>query len=152
MTTLKILAAAAGLTALAAAPAAAQYYPYGPSYGARAYGNAYGAMNSQAAAQRCAAAVQGRLDQRGYSALGGFVRMRGPSSARVLGVTQVDPKRSYVRVRGVAASNAYAGYGPYGAGAYGALGYGYAQPRADLKFKCDVDYRGYVRDVDIERR
>jgi len=41
-----------------------------------------------------------------------------------------------------------AGYGAYGVGAYGALGYG--QP--DLSFKCDVDYRGYVRDVDINRR
>jgi len=34
---------------------------------------------------------------------------------------------------------------------YGSLGYGYNQA-ADLSFKCDVDYRGYVRDVDINRR
>jgi hypothetical protein len=44
---------------------------------------------------------------------------------------------------------AYNGYGAYGVGAYGALGYAY-QP--DLRFRCDVDYRGYVRDVDIDRR
>jgi hypothetical protein len=42
-----------------------------------------------------------------------------------------------------------AGYGPYGVGAYGALGYA-SQP--DLSFSCTVDYRGYVRDVDINRR
>ena len=40
---------------------------------------------------------------------------------------------------------------PTDVGAYGMLGYNYAQ-RADLSFKCDVDYRGYVRDVDINRR
>jgi len=38
---------------------------------------------------------------------------------------------------------------PYGVGAYGALGYAY-QP--DLSSRCDADYRGYVRDVDIMRR
>ena len=48
-----------------------------------------------------------------------------------------------------AVANSGSGYGPYGAGAYGAYGYGY-QP--DLTFKCDVDYRGYVRDIDIMRR
>jgi hypothetical protein len=58
-----------------------------------------------------------------------------------------------MRIRGVASSGRYAynNYGPYGYGAYGALGYGYANS-ADLSWKCDVDYRGYVRDVDINRR
>lgn len=46
---------------------------------------------------------------------------------------------------------AYNGYGPYGVGAYGALGYN-AYGGADLSFRCDVDYRGFVRDVDINRR
>ena len=32
---------------------------------------------------------------------------------------------------------------------YGALGANYA---ADLSFSCSVDYRGFVRDVDINRR
>jgi len=44
-----------------------------------------------------------------------------------------------------------ANYGPYGMGAYGALGYNSYQG-ADLSFKCNVDYRGYVRNVDINRR
>ena len=33
----------------------------------------------------------------------------------------------------------------------GALGYGYASS-ADLSWRCNVEYRGYVRDVDINRR
>ena len=75
------------------------------------------------------------------------------TNARVLGVTRVTPNNRYIRVRGIASSGRYAynSYSPYGVGAYGALGYGYRQA-ADLSFKCDVDYRGYVRDVDINRR
>ena len=51
---------------------------------------------------------------------------------------------SQPRVRGYATSgmaygNAYGGYGGYNA-------------PADLSFKCDIDYRGYVRDIDINRR
>jgi hypothetical protein len=46
---------------------------------------------------------------------------------------------------------AYNNYGPYGYGAYGVLGYSYANA-SDLQWRCDVDYRGYVRDVDIRRR
>jgi hypothetical protein len=42
---------------------------------------------------------------------------------------------SYTRVRGLASSGRYGGYNT-----------------ADLSFKCDVDYRGYVRDLDINRR
>ena len=71
-TTLKLLAGAAGLAAMTAAPAAAQYYPsygygtqygtpygYGTQYGAP-YGYAYGynANNTNVLAQRCTAAVQ----------------------------------------------------------------------------------------------
>ena len=66
----------------------------------------------------------------------------------MLSITRVDPNRSSIRVRGLATSGRYA-YNPYGYGYYGALGAGYA---ADLEFRCDVDYRGYVRDVDIRRR
>jgi hypothetical protein len=42
-----------------------------------------------------------------------------------------------IRVRGLASSGRYGGYG------YNA---------ADLSFRCDVDYNGYVRNVDINRR
>ena len=139
----KILVGGAGLAALAAAaPSAAQYrygyaQPYGYGYGQQ-YGYGY-RTNTNVAAQQCTAAVQNRLYTR--NGLGGIIgSLVGSygSSGRVLSITRVDPNRSYVRVRGLASS---------GRTAYG---YGYGYP--DLSFRCDVDDRGYVRDVDINRR
>ncbi len=151
----KMLAAGAGVAALAAAaPAAAQYgYGYPQQYGyAQPYGYAqqYGYNPTQMAVQQCSAAVQRQLSQP-RSMAGIMGAMLGVPTARgqVLSVTQVNPRRSTVRVRGLATSGRSAGYGPYGVGAYGAVGYAY-QP--DLSFKCDVDYRGRVVDVDLIRR
>ena len=146
----KILAGGAGIAAFAAAsPATAQnYYSQPYAYGAQPY--AYGMNSTQLAAQRCSAAVQNRLNSRGgLNGILGAVLGAQSSGGRVLQVTQVNPRRSTVRVRGLASSGANYGYGPYGVGAYGAAGYGYAP---DLSFRCDVDYRGYVRDIDIDRR
>lgn len=164
-TMIKLLAGAAGLAALtAAAPAASQYYPgyntYGYQNGYNSYGynngyNGYGAygMNTSAGAQQCTAAVQNRLYNRTSlgSILGSLVGIP-MNSGRVVGITSSTPTRYGMRIRGLASSGRYAsnGYGPYGVGAYGALGYGGAQ--ADLSFRCDVDYRGFVRDVHINRR
>jgi hypothetical protein len=161
----KMLAGTAGRAAIvSAAPAAAQYaygnpYAYAnPNAYANPYGNAYGynnmAVNSTAATQQCTAAVQNRLYSRTNNGVGGVIAsifgLSSGSNARVLGVTRVTPTRMGVRVRGLASSGmASNSYGPYGVGAYGALGYG---ARPDLSFKCDVDYRGYVRDIDITRR
>lgn len=133
MTIGKILIGGVGFAALAAAsPSAAQYYPYGNAYG---YG--YG-MNSQAAVNSCASAVQNRLSyNRGY--YGGY------SQGRVLSITRVDPDRNRIHVRGVATSGRVAG----GLNLFGLLGSNY---RADLTFNCSVDYRGRVRDVDLYRR
>jgi len=114
-------------------------------------------MNTNAAAQQCTAAVQNRLSYRTTNGVGGILGsifgLSSGSNARVLSVTRVVPTSTGVRVRGLASSGriAYNGYGPYGVGAYGGLGYGYSQA-ADLSFKCDVDYRGYIRDIDINRR
>ena len=156
MTMMKILAGAAGLAAIAASAPAAAQYGYANSYGyANPYGNAYGYNNNLAAmaTQQCSAAVQNRLYRRSSNGVTGIVgALLGAntmSTGRVLAVTQVVPRGSTVRVRGLATSGRSAGYGPYGVGAYGALGYAH-QP--DLSFKCDVDYRGFVRDVDIFRR
>ncbi|HEU0309797.1 MAG TPA: hypothetical protein VFR36_01075 [Sphingomicrobium sp.] len=140
---IKMMALGGGFAALAAAaPATAQYYPY-------SYGN-YGYNNVTAlAAQRCQAAVQNRLSYRTNTGLLGAL-LGTSTSGRVIGVTQVTPRRNMVRVRGVASTGRLA-YNPYGVGYYGTLGANYAlQP--DLSFRCDVDYRGYVRDVDINRR
>jgi hypothetical protein len=151
----RILAGAAGFAALAAAaPTSAQYYGYSPYRSYDAYGyNGY-AMNTNAAASQCTAAVQNRLYNR--TSIGGIIGtlLGANTTGQVVGVTQVSP-RGYgmVRVRGVASSGRYAynGYGPYGVGAYGALGYGYANS-ADLSFRCDVDSAGYVHNVSITRR
>lgn len=161
----KMLAGAAGLAAFAAAaPASAQYYPYGyNSYNPYGYGSTYGAYNAYGnyavnptlAAQQCTSAVQSRLYNRTSlaSILGSLVGIPTSSYGRVVGITSTTPTRSGMRIRGVATSGRYAynSYGPYGVGAYVALGYG-ANAAADLSFRCDVDYRGYVRDVDINRR
>ena len=141
----KILAGGAGLAALAtAAPAAAQYYPYG-------YASPYSTNVTAMAAQQCTAAVQNRLSRRsGVSGILGAVLGAPMATGRVLSVTQVTPRRQTVRVRGIASSGRLA-YNPYGVGAYGMLGSNYAQA-ADLSFRCSVDYRGFIRDVDINRR
>jgi hypothetical protein len=151
---MKFLTAGAGLAAMAAAaPASAQYYPpYGGNYGAP-YGNAYGYYGhnpQQLAINQCTAAVQNRLSTRAGvgGILGSMVGIN--TTGRVLAITQVSPRRSTVRVRGLASSGRMA-YNPYGYGYYGAVGAQYAAA-ADLSFRCDVDYRGRVRVVDIDRR
>lgn len=161
----KMLAGAAGVAAIAtAAPAVAQYAQYNPyaNYGysqpnGYAYGNPYGYANTygynpqmtQVAAQQCSAAVQNRLATRAN--LGTVIAslLGANASPRVVSITQVTPRRNSVTIRGLASSGRMAAYSPYGVGAYGALGAAYAP---DLSFKCTVDYRGYVRDVDVYRR
>jgi hypothetical protein len=188
----KILAGGVAIAALAsAAPAAAQYYP-GYGYGSGnvvgqvlnqvlggsqyGYGNQYGyGGNSQAAVQRCAAAVEQRINRDygyrsngygygGYGGYGGYANNGyAAGNGRVLGVTRIERRSNGgLRVRGVATANAYAGgygnqyggqygggYGGYGG--YGAYG-GYApQQTGELSFKCNIDYRGYITDIDLNR-
>ena len=151
-TMMTMMAAGSGIAALAAAaPAAAQYatpYGYANPYG---YATPYGYNATQMAAQQCTAAVQARLNNSRSSTgiFGAIFGARTAASGRVLSVTRVDPNRTTVRVRGLASSGTSYGYGPYGVGAYGSAAYGY-QP--DLSFSCTVDYRGRIRDVDINRR
>jgi hypothetical protein len=157
-----ILAGVAGFAALAAAaPASGQYYGNSQyrsynGYGYNNYGyNNYGyGMNTSAATSQCTAAVQNRLYNR--TSIGGIIGslLGANTTGQVVGVTQVSPRgNGMIRVRGVASSGRYAynNYSPYGVGAYGALGYGYANA-ADLNFRCDVDPGGYVRNVSITRR
>ena len=162
MSTVKrLVGLGAGIAAIAAAaPARAQYYGYSRSYNPYSYSNygysnyGYG-MNTNAAASQCTAAVQNRLYNRTSlaSILGSLVGVP-TNSGRVLSITQVAPRGDgMIRVRGLASSGRYAynNYGPYGVGAYGALGYGY-NSAADLSFRCDVGYNGAVYDVRINRR
>jgi hypothetical protein len=154
----KFLAGGVAAAALvSAAPAAAQYYPgygygssgvvgsiinsvlgggyggYGGGYGYSpyGYGGGYGGygMNSQALVSQCTSAVQARLARNSYSGYGygGY----GYAGARVLGVSTIEPRGDGgLRIRGVATS---------GTGG------------ADLTFSCKTDYRGFIRDVDIDR-
>ena len=163
----KILAGGVAIASLAsAAPAAAQYYPgYGGGnvvsqvlnqvfggYGTNGYNS-----NTRLAVQRCAAAVEQRIgggfggynSGYGYGGYGGYGgAYGGRGGGRVLGITHADQHFGGIfKVRGVATSGSNAGYGGYGG--YG--GNGYAQQGADLTFTCDVDYRGYVRKLHIDR-
>jgi hypothetical protein len=163
----------------AAAPASAQYYP-GHGYGQYGYPtnvigqilhsilNPYGqfgyryGVNPRVAVNQCTAAVQQRL-QMHYSAgygYGGYGHSpygygNAYSNARILGITRVEQRSATtMRVRGFATSGMGYGYGsPYGYGGYGGSYGTYGAPaQADLSFRCDVDYRGYIRGIDIDRR
>lgn len=127
----KVLAGGAAIAALAsAAPATAQFYQgygYGNPYGGGGYGYGYG-MNRQAVVNQCVNAVQARLSGYGYG-YGG----------RVLGISSVTPRNDGgIAVRGVAASGRY-------------VGYGYGEQRPDLTFRCRTDFRGFIREVTVNR-
>lgn len=148
-------------------------------YGQWGYGHR--AVNPQVAANRCTSAVQRRLQaSAGYgygyqqhNPYNPYGYGNSYNQARVLGITRVEQRSaSTMRVRGVATSGMgqaqygqyggqpYGGYGGYGGQPYGAQHYGggyggyggYAQAQADLSFRCDVDYRGRIRNIDIDRR
>jgi hypothetical protein len=159
MSMIKFLGAGA-LALAAASPAVAQYgygyNPYASPYGYNQYGyGAYG-VNTSVAAQQCSAAVQSRLYNRTSLAgvLGSLVGIPTNSYGRVVSVTRINQRSDgLLTVRGLATSGRYAynNYGPYGVGAYGALGYNYANA-ADLSFRCTVAPNGAVYNVSINRR
>ena len=151
----KILAGGVAAAALfTAAPAAAQYYP-GYGYGGgdvisqvigQVLGGGYGynqgyGYNRQAATGQCTSAVQARLQRDygyGYNPYGGYGNAYG--GARVLGISRVEPRSGGgLTVRGVATTGMSAGYV-----------YGGQQP-VDLTWKCRIDYRGFISDIDIDR-
>ena len=131
---------------------------------------AYG-VDQRTLVNQCVAAVTDRI-QRTYSynrygypygqgAYGAYGYANSGASARVLGITDISRGDSRLRIRGVATANGnvsaygspYGGYGsPYGTygSPYGNT-YGYGQQMAELQFKCDVDYRGRIRDIDLNR-
>ncbi|WP_265564436.1 hypothetical protein [Sphingomicrobium arenosum] len=176
---LGIAGAAAATVAFAAAPAQAQYYPNYPDRGdrtvrvlgtilngvlngGRTYGygqypsgnygyNQYG-MNDRAAVDRCARAVEARLD-REYDRRSRYDRYNryDPYSygngyqaynhgARVTGITTVRRERDGdMKVFGLASRG------------YANSGYG-QQAVSDLKWNCKIDRRGRIRDTDVDRR
>ena len=145
------------------------------------YGYGYqGYNNERGQIDRCVAAVEQRINQTygnrygnqygapygGYGQYGGQYgnqygyNQYAQGGGKVVGITRVERRSSSTtRVRGVATANVYANQyaSPYGnqyggqyGNQYGYNNYGYAQA-GELSFKCDVDYRGYIRDIDIDR-
>jgi hypothetical protein len=83
----------------------------------------------------------------------------GHSNARVTAITNVERRNRGLRVSGLINSGMMGGYGSNGYGpgygqGYGQGGHaniGYATAGADLSFRCNVDYRGAVTNVRINR-
>ena len=145
---------------------------------AQRYGYGYqGYANDRSQIDRCAIAVEQRINRDyGYrygsqygNPYGGYNNPYGgqygynqyaQGGAKVVGITRVERRsNTTTRIRGVATANAYANqYGsPYGGqygspygNQYGYNNYGYANA-GELTFKCDIDYRGYIKDIDINR-
>jgi len=171
----KIMAAAA-LAGLFAAPAGAQYgqpypqtyppgtypgqpyggypgQPYGGGYGGQGIiggiidgliGNRYNVSDRQAVRQCAYAAVQRAENQyRPYFGGQPYAYQGYNGYVRVTAITDVSRRSNgRVRVRGLLDT----ARGGYGGGGYGGGGYG----RADLSFRCDVDYAGRVYNVDLD--
>ena len=134
-------------------------YPYG-NYGYNQYGN------QSAAIDQCARAVQARLSggygtyygnqgygygNPGYGNPYGYNQgygNRGYGGGSVQGITRVERKSYGLKVWGVASSG-YRGYDGYNRRGYGNYGY---SAGADLKWDCEVNYDGRIRDIDINRR
>ena len=137
---------------------------------------AYGQGQDRVAVDQCARAAEARVNGRGgygynqgygqgygnqgYGNQGygnqGYGYNRG-ALARVVGITKVERRSNGLKVFGVIDSGRGYNRGPYGNQGYGNPGYGnqgygnQGYPVADLRFDCRVDYRGYVRNVEIHR-
>lgn len=166
----KIMIGAVGLAALAGTvPAIAQYYPPPPPpqggiagaiidqairqgrYGQYPYGNygydRYGRESH--AIDRCARAVEARLNGYSYNPYRGYNYRRYRNHGRVEGITRVERRNNGgFKVWGVASSG-YGGYQGWNRPGYGSYGYGAG---ADLRWDCKVSRSGRVSNVDINRR
>jgi hypothetical protein len=172
MTSFTRFAAAAAAIGCIAAPAAAQYAPYPqtypqtypqqayPGYAQPSYnqnpvgaiidsllGNRYNVTDRQAVSQ-CATAAMAQASAQygggyggGYNGYGNNGYNRGYSNnMRVTAITDVQRRNNGLRVTGRMSS----GYGGQG---YQNRGYG----ASELSFRCNVDYRGAVTNIRINR-
>lgn len=163
--TTKLLIGAAGFAAIAGlgGVASAQYYPQQQPkgilgaiinsyrYGQYPYGNyGYNQYGQQSyAIDRCARAVEQRLNGNSYNwGYQGRQYSRYRNHGRVEGITRVERKSYGLKVWGVASSG-WGGYQGWNQRGYGNYGYGAG---ADLKWDCEVNRNGGIRDLDIKRR
>ncbi|MCA1652999.1 MAG: hypothetical protein ABR588_06385 [Sphingomicrobium sp.] len=104
-------------------------YPYG-NYG---YGQSYGyGLDSNMAVDRCARAIEARLNGGGY---GGYGYGGGYGQGRVTGIRDIQPRNNgALRVHGYASSYS---------------GYGYGQP--NMSFSCKIDRYGRVTELNFDR-
>lgn len=116
-------------------------YPYG-NYGYNQYGN------QQYGIDRCARAVEQRLNGSNYNYYQGYNYKRYRNFGRVEGITRVDRKSYGFKVFGVASSG-YGGYQGWNRPGYGNYGY---NAGADLRWNCKVYSGGQIRDIEIKRR
>lgn len=145
-----------------------QYYPQHQGQNAigqmisQLLGNRYQA-NDRYAVERCATAAMAQANaqyrrnpygqgygHQGYGHQGyGYGQGYPPQAAmRVTQITEVRRRNNSVRVSGLIDSS-FDGRPPYG-NAYGYQGQGYAA-QGDLTFRCNVDYRGAVSNLRINR-
>ena len=177
---LKLLTAAAAVGGLAA-PAAAQYqqpypqtypqtypqqypqtypgypqgYGYQQGYGNnpvgqiidQLLGNRYSVTDRQAVRQCATAVIAQAQSQYGGGTNGYNGYNRGYSNMRVTSIDQVERRPNGLRVRGTLSSGHGGGYGGQYGGQYGYQNRGYG----DLSFRCNVDYRGAVTNIRINR-
>ena len=107
---------------------ALQYGNY--QYGNYGYNQNFGYGTPNAAVERCARAVEDRLNGGGYQRYG----YGGGNGGRVTGIINIEPRnRGALRVHGLASSY---------------TGYGYGQP--NMSFSCRVDRYGRVEDLSFE--
>ena len=140
MTRMTILLAAGAATVAAAIPAAAQT-PYQYPNPQPGYAYPQQGYPQQGYPQGYAYPNQ----PSGYGNQGYY-----PAQMRVTAITDVRRRNNGVRVSGLLDSSGGA-YPPYG-NAYGYQGQGQAYAaQGDLTFRCNVDYRGAVSNVRIDR-
>ena len=137
----KFLAGGVAIAALAsAAPAAAQYYPGG------GYGYGYGG-GGDIIGQVINSVIGGGMSSNPYGYNQGY-NQGYAANMRVTAITNVERRNNGLRVSGLLDSRG-GSYPPYGQ-AYGYQNRGYAAT-GDLSFRCNVDYRGAVSNVRINR-
>ena len=122
-------------------------------------GNRYQA-NDRYAVERCATAAMTQASAQyrrnpygqGYGNQGygyGYQGYPPQAAMRITQITEVRRRNNGVRVAGLIDSRGGYGQPPYG-NAYGYQGQGYAA-QGDLTFRCNVDYRGTVTNVRVNR-